>query len=551
MTTESNNGASNPPKEEDEKQHVENLTQEEVGDNDEKNIVADSLGMSQEMYDAVYGKNRPSLWAKGHLKLYYCCAILYLLSSMSGYDGSLMSSINIMDDYQNYFGMESAGSGTGLVFSISNVASIVACFFVWVADYIGRKKTIVCGIIGTIAGIIVVATASEINVFIGGRFLLFFSSAIAYVSIPLYLVEMSPPNIRGTLAGLFNTFNFCGGTVATLAAYGAYINYQGTNLSFKVPLWCQLVCPGLSLLGIYFCPESPRWLLAHGKREEAIKILTEFHANGVEDHPIVTNQIAEMAMELEASPIDSFKEYFNLWDLVNTRSKRYRMFLACTWSWFGNFTGSQVVSYYLPNMLGSLGIKDIPMTLLLNAIYTIANWIFAVTGACLHDTVGRRRMMLLSTGGIVLCFTCIAVASSIFDKNPDNKSASVASIFFIYLFGCIFSVSYTSLQPIYPAEVLNTQMRAKGMAFYQCLFNVSGFILAYNGSIAMENIKYWFYVFFVFWNTFSFTIIYFFFVETKGRTLEELEEVFQAKNPRKASYIVKQRHVIGSEEEKV
>lgn len=513
----------------------------------EKNEVAKSLGMSQEMYDAIYGENRPSLWAKGHLKLYYCCAILYLLSSMSGYDGSLMSGINVMEDYQKYYGMESAGSGTGLVFSISSIASIVAAFFVWVADYIGRKRTITMGIIGTIAGICVVSTAKTIEAFIGGRFLLFFSSAIAYVSIPLYLVEISPPNIRGTLAGLFNTFNFCGGTVATLAAYGAYINYRGSVLSFRIPLWCQMVCPGLSLVGIYFCPESPRWLLAHGKKEQAVKILTDFHANGIENHPIVETQIAEMTAELEASPIDSFKEYFNLWDLINTPSKRYRMFLACSWSWFGNFTGSQVVSYYLPNMLASLGIEDIPTTLLLNAIYTIANWVFATIGACLHDSVGRRRMMLISTAGIVLCFTCISVASSIFQKNPDNSSASVASIFFIYLFGCIFAMTYTSLQPIYPAEVLTTQMRAKGMAFYQCLFNVSGFILAYNGSIAMEKMKFWFYVFFVFWNSFTFVIIYFFFVETKGRTLEELEEVFQSKNPRKASYIVKERHIINNE----
>uniref|UniRef100_A0A060T8J8 ARAD1D12012p n=1 Tax=Blastobotrys adeninivorans TaxID=409370 RepID=A0A060T8J8_BLAAD len=499
------------------------------------------LGMNEEMYNAVYGEDSPSLWARGHIKLYMICTVLYFMSSMSGYDGAVMSSINVMQTYLDHFGMKSAGSSTGLVFSIANIASISVALFVWVADYFGRKPVIVAGIVGTLVGTVVVCTANTTDVFIGGRFLLFFSSGIAYVSIPLYLVEISPPNIRGALAGLFNTFNFCGTTVATLTSYGCYINYPYPDpLQFKIPLWLQMLCPGISFLGIMFCPESPRWLLAHGKPEKARKILTELHANGVENHPIVEIQMAEMHAELENNPISSFKEYFNIWDLVNSRSKRYRMFLATTWSWFGNFTGSQVISYYLPTMLSNLGVGSTEMTLLLNAIYAIAQWVFAVAGAFMHDIVGRRKMMLMATAGIVVCFSCVAIGASQYEKTGSEPS-SVASIVFIYIFGCIFASTYTSLQPIYPAEVLTTQMRAKGMAFYQAIFNVSGFILAYTGSMAMEKMGFWYYVFFAFWNAFVFCIIFMWYVETKGRSLEELEEVFQASNPKKASYEVKVR----------
>lgn len=89
-----------------------------------------------------------------------------------------------------------------------------------------------------------------------------------------------------------------------------------------------------------FCPESVRWLIAHGREDEARKVLTKFHANGDPTHPIIEIQMMEMQAELESAPISSFKDYFNILSLVNSRSKRYRMFLVCAWSWFGGFNGS-------------------------------------------------------------------------------------------------------------------------------------------------------------------------------------------------------------------
>lgn len=76
------------------------------------------------------------------------------------------------------------------------------------------------------------------------------------------------------------------------------------------------------------------------------------------------------------------------------------------------------------------------------------------------------------------------------------------------------------------------------MALFQFTAGCAGFVNTFAAPIALQNIGYWFYVFFVFWDVFEALFIYFFFVETKGRTLEELDEVFQAKNPRKASTVL-------------
>lgn len=205
-----------------------------------------------------------------------------------------------------------------------------------------------------------------------------------------------------------------------------------------------------------------------------------------------------------------------------------------------------VISYYLPLLLTNVGITDTNTVLLLNAIYALTGWIAAATGARFHDIIGRRKMMLGSTFGMVICLAITAGTAAGY-VNTGSQASSKASIAFIYIFGVTFAFAYTSMQPIYPAEVMSNEMRAKGMFLFQITAGLASFVNTFAAPVALKNIRYWFYVFFVFWDCFEFLIIYFFFVETKGRTLEELDEVFEATNPRKAStkqVLVRRREIV-------
>lgn len=106
---------------------------------------------------------------------------------------------------------------------------------------------------------------------------------------------------------------------------------------------------------------------------------------------------------------------------------------------------------------------------------------------------------------------------------------------FIFLFGVVFSFAYTPMQQVYPAEVLDNQMRARGMAFFGLNSGPAAFINTIAGQVALDSISYNFYTFYAIWDMVMFLFIFFFFVETKKRTLEELEVVFNSKNPRKTS----------------
>ncbi|GAM37551.1 hypothetical protein TCE0_024r07563 [Talaromyces pinophilus] len=466
--------------------------------------IADTLGAS----------GAPNPLGKGHLRLYALCAIVYLCSTMNatGYDGSLMGSINSLPEYLDYYNQEQSSASTGLVFSIFQVGQMVASLFIWICDWRGRKICIIGGCLGVCGSAIFTALAPSLGSFIGARFLLSFFSTIAYVAAPLLLVEIAPPLHRGKVAGVYNTLYYMGSIIATFAIYGCNRNLHG-NLKWRLPLWLQILCPGLVIVGGYFIPESPRWLVTKGREAEARAFIVEISPGG---------------------GIRSARDYFDLRSLVRKRSSRYRLMLAIAMAWFGQFSGNNIASYYLPLLVKNVGITSTNTVLLMNAIYAVAGWIAATTGAFFHDVWGRRKMLMGSCIGMAVSLAIVAATAADYVHTGSHPS-SYASIVFIYIFGVVFAFSFTPMQPIYPAEVLSNNMRANGMMVFQITAGCSSFVNTYAAPVALDNIKYWFYVFFVFWDLFEATVIYFFFVETKDRTLEELDEVFEAKNPRKAS----------------
>jgi sugar porter (SP) family MFS transporter len=426
----------------------------------------------------------------------------------------------------------------GIVFSIFNIAQIVCAPLLWIHDVWGRKCGIIVGCVGVIVGAIVTATTKSLSVFIGGRFMLSFFATLSITAAPLYVVEMSPPHMRGTVAGLYNTLFYLGSIMATFAIYGTELHYKDNPLSWKIPLWLQIVCPGIVICGALFIPESPRYLVATDRYEKARKVIVDFHANGDENHPLVELEMAEMVESFRDVGLTNWKTVLDFRSLVATRATRYRTLLVILMAWFAQFSGNAVASYYLPTMLKEVGVTSVNVQLLLNAIYAITGWAAAISGARCHDIFGRRKMLLSTTLAMAVCLAVVAATTSTYIKTG-SKAASDATILFIYVFGATYAFGFTAMTPIYPSEVLSNDLRAKGFCVYKIASGASAFINAFVAPIAMNNIKYWFYVFFVFWDLIEFACIYFLFVETKGRTLEELEEIFEAPNPVKASVQVK------------
>ncbi|KAL0475074.1 general substrate transporter [Neurospora intermedia] len=488
-----------------------------------------------------------SPWSKSMFRLYLVLACAYLCGCLNGYDGSLMGGLNGMKAYQNYFHMSTAGSGTGLVFAMYNIGSVAAVFFTApVNDWFGRRWGMFTGALVIIIGTCVQATTHTKSQFLGGRFVLGFGVSFCCVSAPCYVSEMAHPKWRGTLTGLYNTTWYIGSIIASWVVYGcSYI--ENNKDAWRIPIWCQMITSGIVCLGVFWLPESPRWLMAQDRYEEAAKILATYHGEGRLDHPLVQLQLKEMANQISSEASD--KKWYDYHELWNTHSARRRLICVLGMACFGQVSGNSLSSYYMVNMLKSAGITDEHKVLALNGINPALSLIGAVTGARMTDVVGRRPLLLYTIVFSSICFAIMTGTSKLAMPGhvgnlddadtqaltPSQRTAANTTIAFIFIFGIVFSFGWTALQSMYIAETLPTATRAKGTAIGNFASAASSVVLQYSSGPAFEKIGYYFYLVFVFWDLIEGVVIFFYFPETKDRTLEELEEVFSAPNPVKKS----------------
>jgi MFS family permease len=249
----------------------------------------------------------------------------------------------------------------------------------------------------------------------------------------------------------------------------------------------------------------------------------------------VTLQIKEMRHQIVVTVDDSSKKWWEYRELFNSHSARRRLICVIGMACFGQLSGNSLTGYYLPEMAKNAGVDSVSTQLMLNGIYPVICLFAAVAGANMTDRIGRRPLMLYSLLFCSVAFAIMIGTSKMSNDNKSNSNAANTSLAFIYLFGIVFSFGWTPLQSMYIAETLTTNTRAKGSAVGNLMSNISSAIISYSSGPAFEKCKYYFYAVFVGWDLIEAVIIYFWFPETKDRTLEELEEVFAAPNPVKKS----------------
>ncbi|KAH7176884.1 lactose permease [Dactylonectria macrodidyma] len=506
--------------------HADSITDVKAGLGQEtRELNAHSVALA-----AAVAEQKPNPWSRGMLKLYAIMGIGYLVSTMNGFDSSLMGSINAMVPYQETFGLKKAGASTGIVFIIYNLGQIAAFPFCGLlADGFGRRWCIFVGCLIVVIGTAVQATSHTIGHFIGGRFILGFGASIASAAGPAYTVELAHPAYRGFMAGMYNNLWWLGNIIAGWATYGSNLHFDSA-WAWRIPTIVQAGMPTIAMGLILFFPESPRWLIAQDRTDEALQILAEYHGEGNIDNPIVQLQYREIVDQNNL-----FKTENAWWDyreLFNTRAARYRMGMVIGMSFFGQWSGNNVISYFMPAMIESAGIKSTNTQLLINAINPIFSMIGAIYGASLLDKLGRRPMMLWGLTGAMVSYIFLTAFTANTDAHP-NLSYGV--IVFIYLFGIFFAWGFTPLQTLYAVECLSNRTRAKGSGLNFLFLNIAMVVNTWGISEGIAKLGWKLYVIYIVWIGIEMFIIYFWFVETAGKTLEEMDAVFEAPNPRKES----------------
>ncbi|RSH94246.1 hypothetical protein EHS25_004049 [Saitozyma podzolica] len=485
-----------------------------------------------ELYAAV-NESKIEKWSRTSMHLYFSIFIAFCCACANGYDGSLMTAILAMPHFQDTFNSGTTGIQVSVIFSLYTVGSMVGAPFAAVlSDRYGRRKGMFVGGGTIILGMIIAATSKHIAQLVVGRFVLGFGIAIMTVAAPAYSIEIAPPHWRGRCTGFYNCGWFGGSIPAAAITFGT--NNINSNLSWQLPLIFQAFACIIVMGAVFFIPESPRYLMANGREEEAIDFLVKYHGNGQRDNKLVALEVMEMKENISQDGID--KRWWDYRPLFFTHNGRWRMAQVLMISIFGQFSGNGL-GYFNTVIYANLGVTSVSAQLGYNLLNSVVSAVGALSAVSLTDRMPRRKVLVLGTFACA-CFLAInAGLSKALSEQGENISTSIAqgALAAYFLFNVMFSFTYTPLQGVIPAEALETTMRAKGLAASGIIVSAIGFINQFAGPVALQNMGYKYIWIFVGWDIVESGLWYIFGVESQGRTLEQLEWVYNQKYPVKAS----------------
>ncbi|EFY88461.1 sugar transporter (hexose transporter) [Metarhizium acridum CQMa 102] len=495
-----------------------------------------------EAFNEALLKEPPTPWSRGQLMIYLFSLVAFFNSTVNGYDGSLINNLLQNPSFIAKYNGSNSGIWAGIVSSMYQIGNIVALpFLAPVCDHFGRRAGMASGSAIIIIGTIIQGTSDAAGQFMGGRFLLGFGASLVATGGPMYVVEVNHPAYRGVVGAMYNTLWFSGSILSSGAARGAA--NVGGDYSWRLITWLQILFPSLVLIFSFILPESPRWLYVHNRKEKAKAMLVKYHGNGNESSPWVSLQLREYEECLNMDGADK-----RWWDyrVLFRKGNFYRLCCNLIVSGFAQLAGNAVLSYFLGSVLDSAGYTSYLAQVNITLVNNCVQFLCAMCGALLVDRVGRRPLLLFAFTSCTVVWLGMTIATSQFAASYAGKdaggayvytngAASKAALAMIFLFGAAFSIGITPIQGLYVVEVLSFEMRAKGMAMSNLAVNLAGLLNQYAWSVSMKNIGWKTYIIFTVWDAISVIIIYFTLPETKGRTLEELDHIFAAENPVKAS----------------
>ncbi len=393
-------------------------------------------------------------------------------------------------------------------FAVSNL--IIGCilgaiFTGGISDRFGRKKILIlAGFLFTLSAILsgLPRTFTELIVarFIGGL-----AVGAASVISPLYISEISPARIRGRLVSL-NQLTIVIGILLTYFSNWLLVDTGPNN--WRYMFVCEAVPAGLFICALFFVPESPRWLAKKGRFAAALAILSR--VNGA--------SLAEQELEEIRGSLN--REEGHLSELLHPGMRRILVVTALL-AFFSQITGIDSLVYYAPKIFLQAGFESVSSAYLASIVVGVTLLIFTVVALFTVDTLGRKPLLLIGFFGM---------GFSMFFAGYAFNSTAVSPVWLVVAivsFLAFFAVSVGPIPWVYISEVFPTKIRGSAASFATMILWSSNFIVAQSFPWMVENLGGRSFYLFGAISGIAFLFILAMLTETKGKTLEEIESMWE------------------------
>lgn len=375
------------------------------------------------------------------------------------------------------------------------------------AKELGRRRSIMMAAILFLIGTLAAAFAPNLHSVVLGRLLMGLAIGISAMVVPMYLSEVSPAKVRGTIIFLFQLAITLGlmGAFAINLAFSSWIHDVTTNWRWMFGV--GIVPSFLLLLGMAFImPNSPRWLMLKGRRQEATKVL---------QYLLGKDDVSECMEEMEESlQHEGAKD----WTLLLRKPLLPLILMTFGLFVFQQLSGINAIMYYGPEVFASAGFGD-KAKFLAQLLMGLTNVIATVFGVWVIDKLGRRPLLFIGFSGMVVC---LGLLSFCLASGGTYAGVGLASTLLYVVF---FAISLGGVPYIMMSEVFPLKSRSAGMAIASCanwLFNMLvsfSFVILVDVMGGMDR---------VFMLYAACTLVGLFFAwryvpETKGRNLEDIE----------------------------
>ncbi len=394
----------------------------------------------------------------------------------------------------------------------------------FLADRIGRRLSIIAASTAFLAGTGVVVVAAGLPVFLVGRVLIGIAIGVASFVVPLYISEIAPSALRGGMVSLNQLFI----TLGILVSYGVDYLFSASG-NWRAMFAFGAVPAIILIVGMFLLTSSPRWLVAHQQQDRAAGVLQKIRGT------------RDVSGELDG--IERSVKRAGSWSDLLASSMRMPLIVGLGLAILQQLTGINTVIYYAPTIFQFAGLHSAGASIAATAGVGVVNVLSTVAAVILVDRAGRRPLLLAGIGGMVVSLAVLgagfAFGGTVQGGNLLGLITAVSLMAYVASFAIgLGPVFWLLIAEIYPLNVRGRAMSVATIANWAANFLITLTFLTLAGVLGRAG---------VFWLYALVGIVAWFFVlrlvpETKGLTLEEIEEHFRAgRHPRELRGAPKQQ----------